>query len=124
MPRVCVAHGVLDEVSQDLRNSDRICTDRDRIRRELDLKGEAFGVGRVLKAGTHILNEFAELERLDRRRQLSRSVGTRARDGEKVAQLALKNGHGVSNAADRCDALRPAVRHGQQLRRSDDVLQR
>jgi len=65
--RACVAHGVFDEVPQDLRDANGVGADRDRRRREFDLKGEVLRMGCVLKAGTDILNQLAELESLNLR---------------------------------------------------------
>jgi len=63
----CVANGVFDEASQNLCDANWVGADRGRRRRELDLKGEVLRIGCVLKAGTDILNQLAELESLNLR---------------------------------------------------------
>lgn len=83
--RACVPHGVLDEVSQHLRNADRIGADRHWRRGKLELKRESLGDGCFFQAGADILNQLAKLEGLDLCGQLR---WVTARDGEEVAKLS------------------------------------
>ena len=117
---VRVADGVLDQVSQHLRNPDRIGVDSQRSLGNLNSKCQPFRVSRFFKLGANVPDQLAELECLNLHGQLTCIASG---DREQVAQLPLQHGHGVPDAADRGDAFRPAVLHGQQLRRGDDVLQ-
>ena len=57
-----VSHSVLDEVAQNLGDSNGIGALRYRRQRNLDLEAQPLGSCRICKRGTHVLKQLVELE--------------------------------------------------------------